>query len=64
MTNMQLHLCQQDKSCSANAQGVNLVAAAKPLFTVGLAKWSLRLAMGPCMQQIYCQIAFSVACFP
>ena len=28
-------------------QGANLVAAAKPLFTPGSAKWSLRFSMGP-----------------
>ena len=28
--------------------GVNLVAAAKPLLTAGLAKWSFKFSMGPC----------------
>ncbi len=34
--------------------GTNLVAAAKPLFTEGLAKWSDRFSMGPCSKKQHC----------
>ena len=37
-----------DKQRGRPDQGTNLVAAAKPLFTPGSAKWSCRLAIGPC----------------
>jgi hypothetical protein len=45
------YLIYKKASCNLQdpAHGVNLVAAAKPLLVKGSARWSSRLAMGPCM---------------
>ncbi len=43
--------------------GTNLVAAAKPLFTPGLAKWSFKLATGLHHQMFQSEISVLRACF-